>query len=258
MRLSALTFAGRHAKRPFPGTPAAAGAGTHGGARALASEVDRGRCAHRASGEAVVSGWPSSRSATWGARVDRVGAKLLPRAIAVGEVVRDVSAASPSPTTRPLTRGTSAGQLARARPAIRSPERAREGATSGRKAAPAGDCGCGAAELGLSWSCSWIVSIAEVDRRCPASIGPCAKSARTPTLPSHPSREQRLANGLRKPAPRGQARSTVTGSHPIPGMVTGESRAPREHLPMEGVSGRRKQLPLTRQRWRRPSAYANG
>jgi hypothetical protein len=73
-------------------------------------------------------------------------------------------------SARPLTRGTSAGQLAQARPAIRSPERARKGATSGRKAAPAGDCGCGAAELGYSWSCSWIVPIAEVDRRCPASI----------------------------------------------------------------------------------------
>jgi len=30
----------------------------------------------------------------------------------------------------------------------------------------------------------------------------------------------------------------------------------REHLPVEGVSGRRKQSPLTRRRWRRSSAYA--
>jgi hypothetical protein len=167
VRLSTLTFAGRRTKRPFPGAPAAAGPGTHGGARASTCEVSRGRRAHRVSGEAVVSGRRSSRLATWGARVDRVGAKLLPRAIAVGEVA--MWPASPR-HARPLTRGTSAGQLAQARPAIRSPRRARKGTASGRKAAPAGDCGCGAAELGHSWSCSWIVSIAEVDRRCPASI----------------------------------------------------------------------------------------
>jgi hypothetical protein len=168
--------------------------------------------------------------------------------------------AMPRLPRQPLTRGTSAGQLAQARPAIRSPERARKGATSGRKAAPAGDCGCGAAELGHSWSCSWIVSIAEVDRRYPASLARARRARGTRTLPSHPSREQRLANGSRKPAPRGQARSTVTGSHPIPGMVPSVSftgcRRTREHLAMEGVSGRRKQSPLTRRRWRRSSAYA--
>jgi hypothetical protein len=60
----------------------------------------------------------------------------------------------------------------------------------------------------------------------PGIVRPCAKSARSRTLPSHPSREQRSANGLRKPAPRGQARSTVTGSHPIPGMGSVERSSP--------------------------------
>jgi len=136
-----------------------------------------------------------------------------------------------------------------------------KGRGPGRKAAPAGDRGCGAAELGHSWSCSWIVSIAEVDRRCPASFTRVRRARGPRTLPSHPSREQRLANGSRKPAPRGQARSTVTGSHPKPGMgsvFSPERAASREHLPMEDVSGRRKQSPLTRRRWRRLSAYANG
>jgi hypothetical protein len=96
----------------------------------------------------------------------------------------------------------------------------------------------------------------------PGIARPRAKSARKRTLPSHPSREQRAVNGSRKPAPRGQARSTVTGSHPKPWVVslaslTGCWRT-REHLPMEGVSGRRKQSPLTRRRWRRSSTYANG
>jgi len=217
-----------------------------------------GGARNRVSGEAVVSGRRSSRLTTGGARVDRVGAKLLPRAIAVGEVTQ--GPASPLPTTRPLTGGNSAGHLAKASGAIRSPECARKGATSGRKAAPAGDCGCGAAELGHSWSCSWIVSIAEVDRRCPASFVRARRARGARTLPGHPSREQRVVNGPRKPAPRGQARRTVTGSHPIPGMdcpasFTGRWIS-REHLPAEGVSGRRKQSPLTRRRWRRSSADA--
>lgn len=217
-----------------------------------------GGARNRVSGEAVVSGRRSSRLATGGARVDRVGAKLLPRAIA--DRRGHAGAGIAAPTTRPLSRGNSAGQLAKAGWAIRSPERSRKGATSGRKAAPAGDCGCGAAELGHSWSCSWIVPIAEVDRRCPASFVRARRARGARTLPSHPSREQRLANGPRKPAPRGQARSTVTGSHPIPGMGSSMSftgcRRSRESLPVEGVSGLRKRSPLTRRQQRGSSAYA--
>jgi len=43
VRLSASTFAGRRAKRPLPGAPAAAGPGTHDGAQALTCGVSRGR-----------------------------------------------------------------------------------------------------------------------------------------------------------------------------------------------------------------------
>jgi hypothetical protein len=73
------------------------------------------------------------------------------------------------------------------------------------------------------------------------------------------SKGWRMGPGSR--LPRGKARGTVTGSHPIPGMGSGvspESAESREHLPMEGVSGRHKQSPLTRRRRRRPSACADG
>ena len=131
VRLSVLTFAGESAKRPFLGTPAAAGTGTHVGARASASEVDRGRRVQprlwraRRLRTALVtvrdrrcssrSGWGQAPPAS-----DRGGRGCAGAGIA-------------APTTRPLTRGTSAGQLARARWAIRSPERARKGAPPGEK-----------------------------------------------------------------------------------------------------------------------------
>jgi len=114
VRLSASTFAGRRAKRPLPGAPAAAGTGTHGWrasagvrgepweARATASPAKpsfpdgiRHGSRHGVL-ESIGSGQSSSRERSRWERSRR-------------------GTAMPSPTTRPLTGGNSAGQLARAR-----------------------------------------------------------------------------------------------------------------------------------------------
>lgn len=219
MRLSALTFAGGSARRPYPGAPAAAGPGTHGGARASRCEVSRGRRAHRASDDAVVSGRRSSRLATRGARVDRVGAKLLPRAIAVGEVAMGPASPCSSATPEPWNLGW---------PARASETRHPQPGTS-PKGRDLREKSCTSGRLRV-WCCGArtfvVVLVDRFDcrsRQAVPGIGPPrVKSARNGTLPSHPSREQRLANGPRKPTPRGEARRTVTGSHPIPGMASVE------------------------------------
>lgn len=135
--------------------------------------------------------------ATGGVRADRVGAKRSPRAVAVdGAIERQKNLL----LRRPLTRETSTGRPAKVGAAIRSPTTRRKarpgdgavrlpsggfgGASPrargpgrkpralrvGSKAAPAGDRRCGTVEFGRPWSCSQVVSVAEVDRRREAAL----------------------------------------------------------------------------------------
>lgn len=117
------------------------------------------------------------------------------------------------------------------------------------EAAPAGDRGCGAAELGRSWSCS---RIANGCRSRQAACGPSRPRAKSAWITSRglASRRESAARvkERRKPVRRGKAASTVAGS-PLSESESVKAptgtldwkackRSPTEHLSMEGVSDR--------------------
>jgi len=80
----------------------------------------------------------------------------------------------------------------------------------------------------ISWLCSRIVTIADLDKRRAARKAMEAKA--TGTGPSHSARERWVVKTLRKPAIGGETESTVAG---LEGSVKRISR----HLTREGAPG---------------------
>jgi hypothetical protein len=155
----ALPFAGDRVRRLYK-------AHRSGGVAGLARD---GRSYGIARG-AGVSSLSTQRAATGGVRVDRVGAKLSPRAIAVG------GAWPPRqlPRARSLAREILAGCASREASPSAFQDLDRKVQVM-KVAVPVGDCWQGSAEFGDSWLCSRIVSIAEVDKR---RVAPRARGRR--------------------------------------------------------------------------------
>jgi hypothetical protein len=224
---------------------------------------------------------------TGGVRADRVGAKRSPRAVAVGGVIQRRNTSS---LRRPLTRETSTGRCTKVtighpQPGTRpkgergveaerfsDPRGARgeslalwvrvesheldgfgvqtPSSTTGRTAVPAGDRRCGAAEFGLRGR-------ARGSQRLQKSTG----GAR----PLSPMREERVDNegrsslgarerswGERAPeAGSSAAKRRVRWRALHLSEMAGAKALTREHLSMEGVSGRTKSFVLTSGRWKR-------
>jgi len=129
------------------------------------------------------------------------------------------------------------------------------------EAAPAGDRGCGAAELGRSWSCSRIATVAEVDRRRAAPLATCEERVDHEQGSSLAARER--CPGERTPEAGSSWQSGENGGGlPIYRVGKRESASRHlglesvqalstEHLSMEGVSDRETRSPLTRGRGKR-------
>jgi hypothetical protein len=165
---SALSFAGGRARRPYPKKPAAVGFGDAPDARASGQ---RGT---------LVAGVKAPDD------VDVSGRRIVTRVrqgvsepIGLGQSFHRERSRWLEPTrdlrvsARPLTREVSTGLLTQVGSAIRSSAHRRKVVSAESEAAPAGDRGCGAAELGRSWSCSRIATGAEVDRRRAAPLATC-------------------------------------------------------------------------------------
>lgn len=133
--------------------------------------AERVRRAYQSGGTATREGHSTpraARNATRGVRADRVGAKSIPRAIAVSKVKAPGNCPEPNPLTRDISTGCAPkGEL----PSAVSPmavERPARGENELRRRASVGDVL--RSSVGARW-CSWIGSMAEVDRRRAARRG---------------------------------------------------------------------------------------
>lgn len=144
---------------------------------------------------------------------------------------------------RPLTREVSTGRLTQVGPAIRSSAHRRKAMTAESIAAPAGDRGCGAAELGRSWSCSRIAHGCRSRQAACGHSRPRAKSAWITSRGLAPRRESACeVKERRKPGRRGKAAITVAGSPSIEsksvkalfGTWTGKRANALQRAPVDG------------------------